>query len=609
MSASPTWRDQLPRLAPAIFVLLPLWQLHDALRPDTIAGQRDEALYTTLYAGAQLRRWLAGVAPMRADLAVGGGLYWPEHPLAAAWQATVGAGVGDGLAYSLLLLVGSCLAGFGVYRWLRARQAPLDLAIAGALLVQSAPLVLRPAVIGELGGLGIGLVALALCGGPVLALAAGLLLFLAACNAGSVPAGLIVLAHGLARRRRAALAALPPLLLALGMPQSGVPGAALYTLPPAPTVAAYVGEGLAVVPLPPAEQEARAAEARAMPDPTGEATAGPLGGGDPAAVGSGSAGGPTRPPDGASNIPGIPGGVGAAGLPAGPLPGDTVPHGPPPTNLPARFPGGLVSALALLLGLALGDRRVALTGLSTLGAGLALIGLLPVLGEPLVFDPGALADWLPGLRSTTGTAGWFIPGVLAAAAALARSRLRWPLWGLVLFQLVAERPLLGPELANIAPEPAELAILSLPPGEVVVFPSPAWPWLQGRRSAAELLFSASRHQHTVDIGLATPRSAALSLWLSARLDLSVDQAIGPLAWSLREVDPFQAAEAGGATALLIDRSQMDEATLSTLEGALARVVGQPIVAHGAFAVHGLRVLSLDDPPEGEPHSANPLAPE
>ena len=105
--------------APLVLLVLPLRQLWLGWGHGRVTGIAGEPLYTHLYAGKQLQRWLGEGSWGTADLALGAGAWWPEHALVALWQAVMGLVMDEGLAYGGLLFIGVFLAGYGPWRWLQ----------------------------------------------------------------------------------------------------------------------------------------------------------------------------------------------------------------------------------------------------------------------------------------------------------------------------------------------------------------------------------------------------------------------------------------------------------------------------------------------------------
>lgn len=266
---------------------------------------------------------------------------------------------------------------------------------------------------------------------------------------------------------------------------------------------------------------------------------------------------------------------------------------PAPEDLPARWPAGLSPSLALLAALILGrDRRHALAavGVGALVAG--LVGWTPVLGQSLAVTgplvaalPAGLA--LPGLGGVAGQSAWLVGPLLLLALAVSRLRVPALLMGLVAFEAISEAPLHEPQVAPLAPEPATMALLGIPAGKAVVFPSPVHPWHQGERSTSELLFRATRHTHPLEIGLGEPGDLSLVLSLSRQANVPVDQGVAEAAWAVRQDDPWGSAVDAGYTGLLVDQGALDGNTSAALDGWIAGSVGQAFVSQGDWAVYGL----------------------
>lgn len=547
--------------APLVLLVLPLRQLWLGWGHGRVTGIAGEPLYTHLYAGGQLRRWLSDGSWGTADLALGAGAWWPEHALVALWQSVLGLVMDEGLAYGGLLFIGVFLAGYGPWRWLQGRlddPRPLGPALLAALLIQLSPPVLRAGLVGDLGILGLGPLALAACGSGVWALLAGLC---------SPAVALSTAALGLWQRRPRLAVALLPLLGAL-FSSGGVPGAvwpaeaAGSAAAMALEVPAYVGEGGAVLPLPPSEQASRAASDVELtlrgPESGSVPTAGPEVALDPLAAAAAGARGQAAPED-----------------------------------LPARWPGGLTLTIAVGLGLAVGARGPAVLALGALALGAAIVGWTPPAGSSLApLGPlgEALRGWVPGLGGSGGQGAWLALPLLLVG--LAASRLRWSslLAGLVAFQALSEAPLHSPQLTSLSPSEATRALLGIPAGGVVIVPSPVAPWKQGSRGPAELLYAATVHAHPLELGLRPPEDAALVLALSRTLDLPVDISVAERAWALRDTDPWQAARDAGFTALLLDRSAGNAERHDLVDGLVAGRVGTAMAVGGDWVLHGLEPL-------------------
>ncbi len=542
------------RLAPALLGVLPVLLVARGFGRHKTPGHPTEMLFGRLFAGGQVRRWLGAGEVGTADLAAGGPAWWPDAPLPTGLQAAAGALVGDGPAHALVLLLGVLLVGVGAWALARSRGATPWAAVVAGLVVQAAPPVLRAAGSGEVGLLGLGpaLLALAVPGvgaGVALALAAG---------AWSAAAGGVAALGGLWLRRPGLLVGLLPVLLALAAPRSTLPAAAMAAPPSPRSVPAYVGAAGAVLPLPPAEVEAREA---------GRAGGHPGARVDPA---------------------------------TGPAPAAPTPAGGP--GALARVPAGLGVLAALALALAVGARIPAALGLALLGAWVALVGLPPAPGTPPPIPPAwleAAGAWVPGLRAPVGVLAWLALPLALVPVALARAR--WPAAVLPLVAVAAllENPRLTLPVTNLAPEPALATLAGLPPGVVVPFPAPGHPWRQGASSPARLLYEAVQHGHPVVVGPAVGGEAGLLAALSRRTDHPVDLAAAPAVWAARGDAPLAAARAAGVTALLVDRGALGPAG-PAVDAWLAGQVGMAIVADERFALYDLTPLPPGGPAEPPP---------
>ncbi len=547
---------KLPRAAlePLAFLVAPAVLLGRAVGPMRAPGMATEMLHGQLYAGAQVARWLSGSPWFTADLAASGGPFWPDDAAMSFWIALLSRFLDPGFAYGLGLAGALVLAGLGPWALARRLGGGWGPLVAG-LLVQLSPPVLRAAWSGEIGVLAVGPAALALAlpGGwaAVPALVAG---------AWSAP-GAVAVALGGLRRHRARLLALLPLLAALASPASAIPGAARQLPPATRTVPAYVGEGLAVFPLPPAEQR------------------------------------PDLPPGPAA----------ASGL----------------LDDLGRVPGGLACWLAALLGLVAGRRRLAALGLLAGLAWWGAFGLLPAKGAPPPIPLDAvreLAPWVPGLRPPVGAMAWLLPALLGAAGGLAA--LPRPLLAVVAAAAAlaagAENPRLSVPVTNLPPDPVATVLRGLPAGAVSIFPSRVHPWRQGVRSPAAALLDAARHGHPVEAGDRFPADAALVGTLSRVADQPVDLDAAEPLWGLRDRGPVAAAREAGFVALVVDRRALGEEAAGRVDAWLAERVGRPLVEAEGRALYDLRPVAdrpasppgkAGAPPSSPGEAQPPLSPE
>jgi len=603
--------------AALIFALVPARLFLGPVGPFRAPGLEGEGLYGQLFAGAMVRRWLTGAsAPGVADIA-GDIPWWPAAPLGALMQALLPFDAPFALGAVVVLAV--WLAGYGP--WRLARRALPGAPVWGALIAgfaaQTSPVVLRAIPGLDLAALAVGPIALGLAH-PRLALLGGLW---------SVPGALVFGVAGVLGRRPAWLVAALP-ALALLVPASRLP-AALTPEPARAAVApAYVTRVGATFPLPPEEQVAvRAAAdltqtglwlaAEVTPQVYGNLFRGP-------------------PPSGGAMPT-----AGASGTPAG-SPGATAPDpraGPPDPSKPGldggpdapspsaygrflvplqRVYGGPAAVLGLVALLILGAPRVRRVGSSVPtpvpARRLAAIGVATAVGATWAFgwqalpgelernaaaavrlvvglDPEAAAG-LPG----GGALAWaaVVPAIGAVGlAALAGVRAAPVVVRAALLVVLAgmgvplENPRLVAPVTSLPPDPIRETLATLDAGRTVVFPAPQWPYLQGQRPVAAVLWEAAATGQRVEAEGADPGAAALIGALTAQTTVPIDIQAARLLWESRPADPLRAARDAGWRYLLVDLDALPPLGRPRADGWLAERAGMPVARDGARLLYDL----------------------
>jgi len=496
------------------FLVGPALLLRGAVGVHRVPGLPLESLFSTLFAGAQLERWLLGAATFgQADLVHGGQPYWPAQSSHAGVLAVLNLVLDEPIAYAVVLVLALWLAGLGPALLARKMLGDGHLAactVAG-LAVQLSPPVLRSVWDAELAILAVGPVALALAARSRWSCA---LWALIAGGMGWIAAALCGLGAGILRRPWAGLATLP-LVLAVALPSAALPGAT-QALPTPSTASSYVTMDRAVLPAGfPALTPPRLVE----PDDSGW-----------------------------------------LGLPARV-------HGGPVAVL------GCLLALCWRRTRAWGS--LGAVALVLLHAGL---GPLPQPGSMPAEPAGwwvAVKLALPGASAAGGP---LIPVVLAAGLGLgAVVRWRREASVLVLALCLWTSPLLpldsGVPVTNFPPLPAASALSSAGAGPVLILP--AWSYGQPGAGFAEQLHLAARLGRPAALGSGewvAPAFMAHTAWL---LDVPVHQDAATALWDNRHEAPLDAARSAGFAGLLVDAWAYSPEQIALLRAELFRLVGPP----------------------------------
>jgi len=497
------------------FLVVPVLLLRGAVGVHRVPGLPLESLFSTLFAGAQLERWLLGTASIgQADLVHGGLPYWPAQPSHAGALSLLNLALDEPIAYAVVLAIALWLTGLGPALLARRLWGDGRLAactVAG-LAVQLSPPVLRSVWDAELVILAVGPVALALAARTRWSCALWALL---AGGMGWVAAVLCGLGAGILRKPWAGLAALP-LVLAVVVPSAALPGAT-RALPTPSTASSYVTMDRAVL-------------------PTGILASTP-------------------------QLPAEPNDSGWLGLPARV-------HGGPVAVL------GCLLALCWKRTRIWGSLGV--VALVLLHAGL---GPLPLPGELATEPAGWWTSVKHGLPGASAAGGLLIPVVLAAGLGLgAVVRWRREASVLVLALCLWTSPLLpidaGVPVTNLPPLPAASALSSAGAGPVLILPA----WSYGQRGAgfAEQLHLAARLGRPAALGSgewAAPAFMAHTAWL---LDVPVHQDAATALWDHRHEAPLDVARSAGFAGLLVDAWAYSPEQLSLLRAELHRWVGPPV---------------------------------
>jgi hypothetical protein len=634
-------------IAGLIFAVVPGWLFAGAIGPFRAPGLEGEGLYGQLFAGAMVRRWLTGAcAPAVAD--IGGGVpWWPVSPMGAALQAALP--IDPAWALGLVIAGAVWLAGYGPWRLVRVHVpgGAAWAAVLAGVAVQTSPVVLRAVPGVDLAALAVGPIALGLAH-PRLAWIGG---------AWSLPGAALFAVFGLFRRNLAwGLAGLP--VLAALVSASPLPGAMTRGEAPAPTVPAYVAEGGAAFPLPPAEQTsvvAAAALARTglwLPAGVNARVRGNLFQGPPPTPTSGWTGGGERgAAGGMGGVPGGPGG-GAVGSAAAAAP-DSVDgpvaatFGSPPAPgedrpwigavlVPLqRLYGGPAMSVGLLAGLLFAGRGR--------GRGWALAGLLVLVALTLTFgwqaapgeaeqDPGAGARLallgnvatlarLPGGGAPAWSALVPVFAVVGLTGLAGLGRVPLPVRvalaaGLALVGLPLENPRLVAPMAALPPDPIRDTLTHLAPDRLLIFPAPQVPYLQGQRPEAEWIWEAALAGQRVEITGEDTAAAGVIGALSAVTAAPVDAVAARTLWEGHTAEPVLAARTAGWRYLVVDLDALPALARPRLDGWLAERAGMPIARDGSRLLYDLSagpagagkgasgpLPSMGEPPSlGEPPS-------